>query len=99
MTVRVDLAKLYALADKLEGLEKDIYSLSNTATSASDSVLSRTNRRGYAPLISACTKAVNSTKQAKDLTSKLCGNLALQAGILRNAAYSYKVNDKIDRVN
>ena len=99
LAVKVDISKLYTLAERMEGLKKDIYSLSDNVTSASNSVLSRTNRCGYTPLITAYTKALNSTKQAKDLSTKICNNLSRQTEMLRSAAYSYRANDKIDRVN
>lgn len=99
MALRVDIPKLYTLADTLESLEKDIRSLSNGAVSAANSVLERVDGSGYAPLKTARTKAVNGAKQAKDLTTGVCAKLTQQTANLRNAAQGYRAKDRIDKVN
>ena len=99
MALRVDIPKLYALADVLENLEKEIYSLTGGAVSAANSVLSRINGNDHPPLKAACTKAANNVKQAKDLTTSVSAKLKLQTSNLRNAAQSYRAKDRIDKVN
>ena len=99
MAVRVDIPKLYALADALESLEKDIRTLSNGAVSSANNVLGRVVIGDYAPLKTACTKATNNVKQTKDLTTSVCAKLTQQVANLRSAAQSYRAKDTIGKVN
>jgi len=99
MALGVDIIKLYILAEKLEKLEGDLYSLSNTAVSASNSVLERTNVNGSEALVIAYKKAVDSTKQAKNLYVEISDELTRQTELLRKAAYNYRVHDRIEKVN
>lgn len=97
--MRVDISGLYSLAEKIENLEKNIYSLSDNATSASSSVISRTGDMSYAPLKTSCDKVLQRIRTTKALTSKICSELSRQTDVLRNAAASYRSNDRIDKVN
>ena len=100
MVVRADIARLNELADKLDGLRKDIQVLSNNVVSASDSVLKRVNGHNENPKIKAARdKAMKSNLQIKELSAKASGRLLEQAQILRSAAISYRQEDRIDTVN
>ena len=99
MTLRVDIPKLYALANELAVLENDIYTLSSGVVSAVNNVLGRVDSSGYAPLKAACDRALHSAKQAKELTAGICGRLSEQASMLESAARAYRAKDELDSVN
>ena len=99
MAVRVDITRLYALADNLVNLQNSIRTLSDNAVGASGNVLQRVAGNGYVPLASVRNKAMKTTELAKDLYGNVCGNLTRQAEILRNGAASYREKDSISKVN
>ena len=99
MALRVDIARLQALANNLDNLQKDIRSQSDNAASAADSVLSRTSGQNHAPLIAARNNALKSLASAKALYVKICSRLSQQSGTLRDGAVSYRREDKITTVN
>jgi hypothetical protein len=99
MRMQVDLANLNALAAKIEGLEKDIFALSDRALRTANIVIDGLNANADQPLKAACRKAVNSVCDAKKLTHRVCGELSRQTEILRGAVVSYASHDKIDAVN
>ena len=99
MAMRVDIPKLYALAEELENLHRDVRSLSGGAVNAANSVLSRVNGNSYPPLKDACIKAKNSAKLVDELMAGVCLKLAQQADNLRSSAQRYRAYDTIDTVN
>ena len=99
MALHVDLARLRALAEKIDGLNRDIGVLADNALSASGNVAERSNATPYGPLKTACKNVMNSTRDAKKTLGNIRGDLSHQSETLREAAARYERNDRIDAVN
>ena len=97
--MRINISELYALADKIENLEESIYSLSDNAVGASNSVIERSKDTESETLTFACTKALKSAGLVREMAEKVCSQLSYQKEVLREAALTYRENDRIDRIN
>ena len=99
MSLVVNIPKLNSLAEKIKSFERDIYSLSDNAVSAANNVLNRTAASEYAPVNTAREKSYTCIRQAKTKMANVSNRLTKKSDELRNAAVSYRAQDRIDKVN
>jgi len=95
LALRVDLARLYALAEKIEVLNRDISVLADNALSTTTNVIERSNIMQYEPLKEACKNVMNSVHDAKKITESIVNNLSYQSETIREAAIRYERNDRL----